>query len=867
MDSGASDIGGSDLTDSTTDPNDTKAAFTWGHPAIDTEFATAADGTLRMVRLGPCGDTADPETALPLVELTAFGHGSGWSGPRFTGTAFGARLAYRGHRSDSSGGDSSGGDGGGWERLTIELHDAARGLTAFVELSSPTGVAVVRSRVRLRNDGTGPVVVQSVSSLLLGGLPSSDVLDVHRARNDWLAECRWYAEPLRATVADISVDVHQHDSRAALALTGRGSWPSDGHLPMGALTERGGGRGRAWVWQVESPAGWRWDLGERAHGTYLAVNGPTDAEHQWRVRLAPGEEFTTVTAALAVGSAGGAGHGSGLDEALGALTGYRRAVRRPHPDHEALPVVFNDYMNTLMGDPTTAKLLPLIDAAAKAGAEYFCIDSGWYDDSVDGGWWDSVGEWLPSPRRFPAGGVDGGRGAGAEPGAGQGGGNGAETEPGTRQDGRNGAETEPGTRQDGRNGAETEPGTRQDGRNAAAGLAGEGGRKRAQDRPGADGRNEATAARPEGDSQNKTQGRPGEGGGTETGVGPLSDGGIRAVLERIRERGMVPGLWLEPEVVGVRSPVAAELPPEAFFQRDGVRLTEQGRHQLDLRHPAARAHLDKTVDRLVGDWGVGYLKLDYNIVIDPGTTAPGDPSPGAGLLGHAHAYLGWLSDVLDRYPHLVVENCASGGMRMDGATLAVSQLQSTSDQQDPLRYPPIAAAAPTAVPPEQGAVWAYPQPEYDDDLITFTLGGALLGRIHLSGHLDRMTERQLGLVRHAVATYKSIRGDLAHAVPFWPLGLPGWTDEWLALGLRVPDGHERGPSYVSVWRRGGEAEVGLPVGHLAGTGAPVRAEILHPSAARAHSAAVWDPAAGELRVSVPRAPGVLLIRLTPQARA
>jgi alpha-galactosidase len=314
---------------------------------------------------------------------------------------------------------------------------------------------------------------------------------------------------------------------------------------------------------------------------------------------------------------------------------------------------------------------------------------------------------------------------------------------------------------------------------------------------------------------------------------------------------MVPGLWLEPEVVGVRSPVAAGLPPEAFFQRDGVRLAEQGRHQLDLRHPAARAHLDKTVDRIVGDWGVGYLKLDYNIVVDPGTCAPGDLSPGAGLLGHAHAYLDWLSDILDRHPGLVVENCASGGMRMDGATLAVAQLQSISDQQDPLRFPPIAAAAPTAVPPEQGAVWAYPQPDHDDDLITFTLGGALLGRIHLSGHLNRMTAHQLGLVRDALNTYKSIRGDLARALPFWPLGLPGWTDAWPALGLRVPDG----PSYVSVWRRGGEAELLLPIGHLAGR--RIGAKVLHGS-----GSAAWDGDA--LRVSLPRTPGVLLVRLTVQ---
>ncbi|MDT7839971.1 alpha-galactosidase [Streptomyces justiciae] len=683
---------------------------------MEAEFATASDGTLRLTRLDGTG-SGDPETALPLVELTALGHGSGWSGPRFTGTAFGSRLAYRRHHADRH---------GGWERLTVELHGPATGLTVFVELSSPAGIPVLRSRVRLRNDGDEPLVVQSVSSLLFAGLPSPDLLDVHRARNDWLAECRWYAEPLRGTVADINVHAHQHDSRAALTLTGRGSWPTDGHLAMGALTRRDDGR--AWLWQIESPAGWRWDLGEHAGGTYLALNGPTDAEHQWRVRLAPGEEFTTVPAVLAPGA--------GFDAALGALTSYRRLVRRPHSDHDRLPVVFNDYMNTLMGDPTTAKLLPLIDAAADAGAEYFCIDSGWYDDTADGGWWNSVGAWEPSVRRFPG-------------------------------------------------------------------------------------------------------------------------GGIRVVLDRIRERAMVPGLWLEPEVIGVDSPFAATLPPEAFFMRDGVRLTEQGRHQLDLRHPAARAHLDRTVDRIVGEWGVGYLKLDYNIVVDPGTCGPDDLAPGAGLLGHAHAYLDWLSGLLDRYPHLVIENCASGGMRMDGATLAVTQLQSTSDQQDPLRYPPISAAAPTGVPPEQGAVWAYPQPEFDDDLIRFTLGGALLGRIHLSGHLNRMSQAQLRLVRDAVDVYKAIRTDLAEALPFWPIGLPGWTDEWLALGMRVSDGRT---TYLSVWRRGGVAELTLPVGHL--TGRAAHAEILHPTDDSVGTA-VWDGDA--VRVSVPRAPGVVLVRLTVES--
>ncbi|MGW0843231.1 glycoside hydrolase family 36 protein [Streptomyces sp. NPDC002787] len=731
-------------------------SYRWGHSALTADFDLSGD-TPRLLRVrrpgepepGPEETKSDPSP--PLVDLVLLGEGTGWARPRFTGTAIGGRLRYRAHHSTCAG-TRGPDDGGAWHQLTFELHDPASGLTAFVEYASPDGIPVLRSRVRLRNDGTRTVTVRSVASLLLGGLPSPDELSVFRARNDWLAECRWYAEPLRDSVPDINPVAHGGTGHAAARCAGRGSWPTDGHLAMGALQHRTDAR--SWLWQVESASSWAWEAGESAGRTYLALGGPNHDDHQWRQALEPGAEFTTEWAALALGTC--------FDGALAALTAYRRVVRRPHPDHDALPVIFNDYMNTLMGDPTTEKLLPLIDAAARAGAEYFVVDAGWYDDGESGesgesgeggengvggesgdtenadspgGWWDSVGAWLPSARRFPG------------------------------------------------------------------------------------------------------------------------DGGIRVVLDRVRELGMVPGLWLEPEVIGVRSPLAHELPAEAFLRHeDGTRVTEQGRHQLDLTHPAARAHLDATVDRVVGEWGVGYLKLDYNIT----TSAPAH-------LAHSRAWLSWLSSVLDRHPGLVIENCASGGMRMDGASLAVAQLQSTSDQQDPLRYPPIAAAAPTAVPPEQGAVWAYPQPSCTDAEIAFALGSALLGRIHLSGHLDRMTGHQLALVREALVTYKSIRGDLRTALPFWPLGLPGWTDDWIALGLRPPVAGT-GPVYVTVWRRGGAAEQTFPLPHLAeqdgGDAGDVRVEILHPGTTTGTTTgtAEWD--GSKLRLSLPEAPSVLLLRLT-----
>ncbi|WSQ09870.1 alpha-galactosidase [Streptomyces sp. NBC_01231] len=754
----------------------------WAHPALGLHAVVDAGGS---VRLGAPGQ--DWACLVPLVEATVTGHGRMWSGERFIETAVGDRLAYRGHETVQD---------GSLERTTIRLADPVTGLAAEVTLEASSGAGFLRARVRLVNEGTTALRLESVTTLTLGGISDADGgldgLTLHWADNDWLAECRWRQAAFRDRVVPLSRSAHGHEGRGCFERYSQGSWSTGRHLPVAALTDRDG---RAWLWQIESSAGWRFETGEREGAAYVALFGPDDAHHQWHHTLAPGQEFHTVPAALVRTEAGG------LDAAFGTLTDYRRSIRRDHPDHRTLPVIYNDYMNTLMGDPTTERLLPLIEAAGTAGAEIFVIDAGWYDDDAQG-WWDAVGAWDAAPNRFP--------------------------------------------------------------------------------------------------------------------------GGIQEVLDAIGRHGMTPGLWLEPEVVGVRSPLAHTLPPEAFFQRGGVRVTEHGRHHLDLRHPAARAHLDAVVDRLVGEWGVGYLKLDYNINVGAGTEgvvgaegvrgaegvvgaegvrgADGVPgaegvggtgsgvgtgsglgtdvglgSAGAGLLGHHRAHLDWMNSLLDRHPHLVLENCGSGGLRMDYAQLAVAQLQSTSDQQDPLRYPPIAAAAATAATPEQAAVWAYPQPDQSLDEIAFTLTGALLGRVHLSGFLNLMSGEQFDLVRSAISVYKDIRPEIGEAHPFWPLGLPSWEDTWIAHGLR---GEES--TFLMIWRRdlGGNLGVGhggdgavlsgpdqngpadttrtLTIPHLSGV--HVHPTVLHPTTA--DTTGEWNPADGNLTVSLPRANTAVLLRLS-----
>jgi alpha-galactosidase len=717
-----------------------REAIEWSDQALELRIEVAPDGMARLTRLAPPGVAVSP-AALPIVDVVLSGEGKAWSSRRYCESEAGGRFRYTGHVTDPE--------------LRVDLEDPVTGLRASVYYQGLPGTGAVRCWTQLVNRGSAPVAVESVTSLLVGALPAVDALTVHWADNDWLAEGRWRHAPLRDFLPDLNRRLHGADPRGMFGLTGTGTWSSGSHLPMGVLTAESA----AWAFQIEHNGGWHWQTGECTRrmvpdkaglggrhqppggpvGGYLALLGPTLAEHAWAIKLAPGESFTTVGVTVAVSAAG-------YEGAIAALTTARRAARRRHPDHERLPVIFNDYMNTVNGDPTTAKLLPLIDAAADVGAEYFVVDSGWYAHITDE-WWDTVGEWRPSATRFP--------------------------------------------------------------------------------------------------------------------------GGIREVLDRIRDRGMTPGLWLEPEVVGVRSPVASRLPADAFFSRGGTRVAEHLRYQLDLRHPAAIKHLNEVVDFVVGDLGVGYLKLDYNIFIAPGTDvaspgsgAAGTVAAGAGLLAANRALLDWLDSVLDRHPGLVLENCASGGMRTDHAMLSRLQLHSTSDQQDFLRYPPIAAAAPAAVPPEQAANWAYPQPSFSADEIAFTMCNALLGRLYLSGHLDAMTPAQRALVAEGVQAFKRLRSDVAVSVPFWPLGLPRWTDEWIALGLRTPS-----VSYLTVWRRPpiGPADasrpdgtVALPIPRLRGQSAQV--SVRYPAASP--TTVTWDQESGVLSVSLPDTPSACVISLT-----
>ena len=543
------------------------------------------------------------------------------------------------------------------EKLRVILH-----YQFFEDIST---VKVWTGVINISDKNVGLEYVSSFS--LVGLCDKNEKSEVYIPHNSWVRELNWK----KYSLSQLGIERISPFSTKRINICNTGSWSSKEYLPMGAISNTY--EGSAIMWQIENNGSWQWEISDIKDLMYLRISGPNEAENHWYKELKPEESFDSVPVAISVGKT--------FDDALTEMTKYRRRIVRKNKCDESLPVIFNDYMNCLWADPTTEKEIPVIDCAAELGAEYYCMDAGWY---ADGTWWETVGEWKPCEWRFKK--------------------------------------------------------------------------------------------------------------------------GIKEVFDYIRSKGMIPGIWLEIEVMGINCSILNQFSDDCFFMRHGKRVIDHGRYQLDFRNEKVRRFATSVIDRVVSDYGVGYIKMDYNIDAGIGTEVCAD-SFGDGLLGHNRAYLKWIEGIMDKYPELIIENCSSGGMRMDYAMLSKHSIQSVTDQESQINMVPIAAAAATAVLPEQAAIWSYPVSDETLNLTTINMVNSMMLRVHLSGEVNNLSEEQRSIVKDGVKKYKEIRKYIPKATPFYPLGLPQYNGEWQCVGYTSEE-----KVFLTVWRMDSETDkINIPV--------------------------------------------------------
>ena len=471
-----------------------------------------------------------------------------------------------------------------------------------------------------------------------------------------------------------------------ISVSNTGTWSTKERFPMGCFCYPK--MKRAMLWQIESNTSWSWELADSDLLLTLRLSGPSEVYNSWWKNLEPGKSFVSVKSAIS--------YGENFDSALSEMTAYRRLIaHRAEPD-KSHPIIFNDYMKCLHADPTTAKIMEQVDAAAEVGCEIFCTDAGWYAD--ENGWWSTIGDYVESPKRFPNGFIE--------------------------------------------------------------------------------------------------------------------------VFDYIRSKGMRPGLWIEPEDIGVGSGCLDKFDDDCFFIRHGERVQDRGRYQFDMRNPKVRKHLTDIIDRLVADYGIEYFKFDYNIDAGVGTERNCD-SFGDGLYENGLALISWINELQSKYPNLIIENCSSGGMRADYLQLQHYSVQSISDAWRNCFTIGLAAASPTCVLPEQACVWGLPQKHFSLYEIASTMVNAMFRRIHLSGETAWLNGEQKEVLCEGIKVYKATRHLVDKLIPFYPLGIPSGAKNATVhtVGFRNEE-----KCFITVTNVGDKSTIDIPLGFT-----PNKADIIYPT--------------------------------------
>ena len=227
-------------------------------------------------------------------------------------------------------------------------------------------------------------------------------------------------------------------------------------------------------------------------------------------------------------------------------------------------------------------------------------------------------------------------------------------------------------------------------------------------------------------------------------------GGLKKTADKIRECGMIPGLWYEMEVVGKDSDSFKN--EDMLLKRDGIPIQTMFRRFFDMRKPEVIDFLTKRVIDNLKDNGFGYLKVDYNDNL--GIGCDGAESLGEALRQNMQASIGFFKKIREEIPDIVIENCSSGGHRLEPSMQAVTSMASFSDAHEWQAIPVIAANVTRAILPAQSQIWAVLRSKDDEKRLYYSLSNTFLGRMCLSGDMSTISEEQFKIVDEAIAYYK-----------------------------------------------------------------------------------------------------------------
>jgi len=225
--------------------------------------------------------------------------------------------------------------------------------------------------------------------------------------------------------------------------------------------------------------------------------------------------------------------------------------------------------------------------------------------------------------------------------------------------------------------------------------------------------------------------------------------GLKPLGDEAHRLGMKFIVWFEPERVMPGTRIAKEHPEWVLHSSNNPKA--QG--LFNLGDPAARAWMTDLLSKCIGDWGIDVLRNDYNLEPAPyWQSADTTDRQGIAEARYVEGLYKMWDDLKARHPGLLIDNCASGGRRLDFELLSRSYPLWQSDTQMDMPLQPAWDQAQNAalslyLPLHSGCLWPFDPYQFRSMATT----GLVIAK-DLSRNVDQIPQ-----VRRMMEESKSLR--------------------------------------------------------------------------------------------------------------
>lgn len=251
--------------------------------------------------------------------------------------------------------------------------------------------------------------------------------------------------------------------------------------------------------------------------------------------------------------------------------------------------------------------------------------------------------------------------------------------------------------------------------------------------------------------------------------------GLTSLARRINDLGMQFGLWFEPEMVNKDSDLFRAHPEWAL--RTPGRAMSHGRNEYVLNF-ADNAVVDNIYEQmysLLSSANIAYIKWDMNRFISEGY----DITRGAAHQGELfHRYIIGVYSLMERllqaFPDLLIESCASGGGRFDMGMLYYSPQIWCSDDTDAVERVNIQYGTSVFYPLSSMGSHVSITPNHQTGRVTplrTRSNVAMFGTFGYELDLGKLSDEEVMEVRRQVKLFQEYRG-VIHRGDFYRLIAP-----------------------------------------------------------------------------------------------